>query len=192
VYFSTSGRTPAPSERIDSPPVEATPPPTPPAALPAATPVTAAPPARIAPLAAAARLGTPPAGVAPRAAPPPPGESSAARPPRPAATSPVAAERPAPDEAQPGEVARLTVGLLVVRPCWLSATVDGEKRIERLLQPGERQTIEVTRELSFTAGDASAVKMTINGADARPLGKEGEVVTARVNATNFRSYLLQR
>ena len=80
----------------------------------------------------------------------------------------------------------------MTRPCWVTATVDGERKIERLLQAGERQTLEVARELSFTAGDAAAVKMTINGAAAKPLGKEGEVVTARVNRTNFRSYLSSR
>jgi len=89
-------------------------------------------------------------------------------------------------------VKSLTIALTATRPCWLSATIDGRKRIERLLQIGERQTIEVTEELALTAGDASAIKMTINGAEARPLGGAGEVVTARVNLVNFRSYLPPR
>jgi hypothetical protein len=71
-------------------------------------------------------------------------------------------------------------------------TVDGDKKADRLFQPGEHQTIEVADELSFTAGDASAVKMTINGTAAKALGREGEVVTARVNPRNFRSYLAGR
>ena len=33
----------------------------------------------------------------------------------------------------------------------------------------------------LTAGDASAITLTLNGAEARPLGKTGEVVTARFN-----------
>ena len=74
-------------------------------------------------------------------------------------------------------------------PCWLTATVDGEKKIERLLQAGERQTLEAARELAFTAGDAAAVRMTINGATARPLGREGAVVTVRMNLSNFKTYL---
>ena len=72
------------------------------------------------------------------------------------------------------------------------ATVDGDKKVERLLQAGDRQTLEVAREVSFTAGDASAVKMTINGENARSLGREGEVVTVRMNLNNFKSYLLVR
>jgi hypothetical protein len=87
---------------------------------------------------------------------------------------------------------RLTIGLSVTRPCWVSAMVDGQKSIERLLQPGEQPTMEVRRELVLTAGDASAVTMTVNGAEAKPLGKSGEVITARVNRTNFKDYLQLR
>jgi cytoskeletal protein RodZ len=84
---------------------------------------------------------------------------------------------------------RLTVVLSVRRPCWVSASVDGERQIERLLQRGERQTIEVRREMIITAGDASAITLTLNGAPARPLGKTGDVVTARFNLNNYKDYV---
>jgi hypothetical protein len=74
----------------------------------------------------------------------------------------------------------------------VSATVDGQKAIERLLQAGEEQTVEVRREMVLTAGDASAITMTLNGADAKPLGRAGEVVTARLNLTNFKDFLQAR
>ncbi len=89
-----------------------------------------------------------------------------------------------------GEV--LTVALAVKRPCWISATVDGEKSIERLLQAGEEQTIAVRKEIVLTAGDASAIALQFNGADARLLGRAGEVVTARFNLTNYKDYLQAR
>ena len=98
----------------------------------------------------------------------------------------------APTDARDEDAQRLTIELTVTAPCWMTATVDGEKKIERLLETGERQTLEVARELSLTAGDAAAVKMTINGVDARPLGRKNEVVTARINPTNFRSFLSSR
>ena len=87
---------------------------------------------------------------------------------------------------------RLTVALSAIGECWVSATVDGEKRIERLLQPGEQLAMEVRRELVLTAGDASALAITLNGAEAKPLGKPGEVVTARLNLTNFKDYVANR
>jgi hypothetical protein len=41
----------------------------------------------------------------------------------------------------------------------------------------------------LTAGDASAVALTLNGMSGKVLGKAGEVVTVRVNLNNFREYL---
>jgi cytoskeleton protein RodZ len=84
---------------------------------------------------------------------------------------------------------QLTVVLMVKRPCWVSATVDGQRTIQRLLQAGERQTVTVRREMVLTAGDAAAVAVQFNGADARVLGKAGQVVTARFNLTNYKEYL---
>ena len=74
----------------------------------------------------------------------------------------------------------------------MSATVDGEKKVERLLQPGEQVAMEVRRELVLTAGDAAALAITLNGVQARPLGKPGKVVTARLNLTNFKDYVVNR
>jgi hypothetical protein len=50
----------------------------------------------------------------------------------------------------------------------------------------------VRREMVLTAGDASAIALQFNGADARTLGKSGEVVTARFNLANFKDYLQAR
>ena len=86
----------------------------------------------------------------------------------------------------------LTVALTAKRPCWISATVDGRKSIERLLQAGEQQTVTVRREMVLTAGDASALALQFNGADGRALGKAGEVVTARFNLTNYKDYVQAR
>jgi cytoskeleton protein RodZ len=123
--------------------------------------------------------GLPPAAAAEKVEPAPP--SAGAAPPPAEAPSPAAA---------PAD--HLAIDLSVRRPCWISVTVDGRKSIERLLQPGEHQTIDVRRELALTAGDAAAVVLTFNGAEGRPLGKAGEVVTARFNLTNFKSYLQAR
>jgi cytoskeleton protein RodZ len=128
-------------------------------------------------------LSTPASEAAPGAAPT---EESAAATAAPAAAlpSPPAAAAPAPADV-PKNVDRLTVVLSVKRPCWVSASVDGVRQIERLLQPGERQSIEVRREMVITAGDASAVK-------ARPLGRTGDVVTARFTLANYKDYVQAR
>jgi len=78
------------------------------------------------------------------------------------------------------------------RPCWVTAIVDGRKVIDRLLAAGDRTTVDVKREMVLTAGDASALALTLNGAEARPLGKSGQVVTAVVNLTNYKTFLQTR
>jgi cytoskeleton protein RodZ len=120
-------------------------------------------------------------------APPAPREESATPP----ASAPSAPAEPAaavPPVAS-ASADQLVVKLSVRRPCYVSATVDGEKRIDRLLQAGEEQTIDVRREMIVTAGDASAITLTLNGVQAKPLGRAGEVVTVRFNPANYRDYL---
>ncbi len=111
-------------------------------------------------------------------------------------SAPAAATTPATAISEPGAgdpaTAPLTIGLLATGRCRLTATVDGETRVERVLEAGERQSLEVRRELVLTAGDAAAITMTINGADAKPLGRAGEEVTARVTPANFNTYLPAR
>jgi cytoskeleton protein RodZ len=174
LYFATLGR---------RAPVE--PPPVPIAAAAAETPAAiepqpaATPPAAAEQPAALVVAGTPAAPAVNATAP----ASAPARPP-----SVAAAVSPSSETA--GEP--LTVALTAKRPCWISATVDGQKSIERLLQAGEQQTVTVRREMVLTAGDASAIALQFNGADGRVLGKAGEVVTARFNLTNYKDYLQAR
>jgi cytoskeletal protein RodZ len=122
----------------------------------------------------------------------PPSPLSEASTPATAPAAVQAAAPPAPATTPPPEGDRLTIALSVKRPCWVSATVDGDKVVDRLLQPGERKTIEVRREMVLTAGDAAAISMTLNGADAKTLGNVGEVITARLNLANFKEFLQAR
>jgi cytoskeletal protein RodZ len=168
--LETAGRTPGAEPSVPSSstpssvpsPSPATPPPASPTPSPVSPPSTPAVPPASAPSAA-------PAATTPAAAP-----GSSTTPPVPAAT------------------VRLTVGLSVTRPCWVTAIVDGQRTIDRLLQPGEKQTIDVRREIALTAADAAAVTLTLNGAEARSLGKADDVVTVRLNPTNYRNYVVNR
>jgi cytoskeleton protein RodZ len=122
-----------------------------------------------------------------------PSRPSASEPPAvlPAATPPEPSGGTSPPAAAPAGD-QLTIALTAKRPCWVSATVDGQKSIERLLQAGEQQIVTVRREMVLTAGDASAITVRFNGADGRPLGNTGDVVTARFNLTNYKDYLQVR
>lgn len=118
--------------------------------------------------------------AAPQAAPPNPAAAAAS----PAAPS----SAPAP-VTQGAPADRLTIGMSARRPVWVSATVDGQRTISRLLQTGETETVEIKREMVITAGDAAALGLTLNGAEGRTLGKPAEVVTVRINLANFKDYL---
>src|SRR5579862_2708080 len=109
--------------------------------------------------------------------------------PPPSPAAPRAAATPDPPAASVAAPGTLTVVVSTSRACWISAKADGAQVIQRTLQAGDRQTIDVRQELVFTAGDATAVTLTLNGTEARPLGKSGEVVTARFSPANFRDYL---
>jgi cytoskeletal protein RodZ len=87
---------------------------------------------------------------------------------------------------------RLRVSLSALRTCLVSVSVDGGMTLASLLQAGEQRTIDAQREIVLRIGDASALSVTINGVEAKPLGGEGEVVTTRLNLTNFKDYLSTR
>ena len=172
LYFSMTNRArqreaatstpPAASVAAENPPAPAAPPPA----------ASDAPPPAAAPSAAASsappaepRTNTPPA-------PPPPAAATSG-----AATS------------TDGAVDVLSIGLAARRPVWVSATVDGQRTISRLLQVGEKQTVDIRREMVITAGDAAALILTLNGAEGRAIGKSGEVVTARISLSNYKDFL---
>ena len=123
----------------------------------------------------------------------PPAAASTETPARPAAAPAVSPASGSPASPPPdGATQSFTIRLTVTKPCWVSATVDGRKAIDGLLQPGEQRSIEVRREMVLTAGDASAITITVNGTEMRRLGKEGEVVTARLNPNTLKGYLQAR
>ena len=111
--------------------------------------------------------------------------------PQPDAASTAAAAPPA-DRSDAAAIPadRLIVQVIAVRRSWVSAIVDGHRIVQRELQPGEEQTFEVRQEIALTTGDSGGVAVTFNGMAAKPLGANGQVVTTRVNLTNFKEYLL--
>jgi hypothetical protein len=88
----------------------------------------------------------------------------------------------------PGVEVPLAVDLAVTRPCWLTVTVDGSRQIYRLVQPGERER-QQGREFVIRAGDAGALRLSVDGQAAKPVGASGEVITFRVTRENYRSLL---
>jgi hypothetical protein len=74
-------------------------------------------------------------------------------------------------------------------PCWVVATVDGERVLARLLQPGERQTLAISDEAVLRIGDPGVLTISINGRSGRTLGPPGQPVNVTITKENFKDFL---
>lgn len=87
---------------------------------------------------------------------------------------------------------RLLVTLAARRQCWVSVTIDAQRAFEGVLQAGDQRTLETRGAMVLTVGDASALDIMLNGEKAKTLGRDGQVVTVRLNPTNFTEYVAAR
>ena len=110
------------------------------------------------------------------------GPEGATTPPPPSVADPLAA-------GQGVAVGPLTIEIHPRGQCWVSLTVDGERVFSRVMQPGEREAREAEREIVISIGDAGAFDYSINRQRGRSLGREGEVVTTRIDRDNYRSFV---
>lgn len=85
--------------------------------------------------------------------------------------------------------AAMVLELDLAGDCWIEVTVDGAKPVARLFRAGEQQRIEVTRELLLDVGDAGALRLSIDGRQARPLGAAGARVRTRITRDNAATFL---
>jgi cytoskeletal protein RodZ len=84
--------------------------------------------------------------------------------------------------AQSGAPLRLAFN--VSRQCWVAASVDGTRVLYRIVEPGERQTLDAQREIAIRFGDAGAVAWTINGREGASLGASGAVRDLNITPQN--------
>jgi len=119
--------------------------------------------------------------------------SSKSSPERPAAAPAEVAVATAGFVSPPAPVASespdLKIDLTATGPCWIQATADGEPRLQRLMNAGDRQTVAVRESVSLRVGDPAALTFSMNGAAGRPLGEAGKPVTVKITSQNYREYL---
>jgi len=129
-----------------------------------------------------------------RATPPPASTHPA---PVSAAAAPIATEAPVATAGfstpQPvaAETEDLTLDLTATAPCWISATVDAEPGLQRLMNAGDHETITARDNVLLRVGDPAALQLSIGGAPARSLGDAGKPVTVRLTPQNAHEYLAQ-
>jgi cytoskeletal protein RodZ len=105
---------------------------------------------------------------------------------QPSATTPDAGTAPTPAVAT---ASGLTMEISPKASCWVSVTVDGEPTFSGLMGPGEKRQVSAREELLVTVGDAGAFTYSLNGRPGKPLGAPGEVVSKRINLSNFKDLI---
>jgi len=73
--------------------------------------------------------------------------------------------------------ARLSLLVEARRSSWIRTTVDGQSDTGRTYAAGETVVVTAQRSVTFRAGDAGAVYVSVNKARAIPLGGDGQVAT---------------
>jgi hypothetical protein len=92
-----------------------------------------------------------------------------ARPPAPSVSRPVT------EPANPSAAA--VSELRTTGPVWVRVVADGERVVERELPANTRVPLTAQKTIVIRAGNAGAVRVTLEGRDQGPLGPEGTVVT---------------
>jgi hypothetical protein len=72
--------------------------------------------------------------------------------------------------------------------CWVSATVDGQRVIHRLMQAGEIEQLDISRGADVLIGDPATFTMLINGEASRPLGRPGVPTTVHIDRDNYKNF----
>jgi cytoskeletal protein RodZ len=126
----------------------------------------------------------PPADTVPAPVPPP--ASSTATPIAPP-SAPLAA--PAAPATPAAATDKLTIELEVTEDCWIYAATDGTRVFSQLFRTGDRRRLEADREILLDVGNAGAVKWTIDGRPAKPLGRTGVHQRTRISKANKAEFL---
>jgi cytoskeleton protein RodZ len=61
------------------------------------------------------------------------------------------------------------------RAAWIAASADGQRVLYRIMPPGTTETLRARREITIRVGDAGAVRLSVNGGPAAPVGQNGQV-----------------
>lgn len=109
----------------------------------------------------------------------PPSPRRAVAPNEPSPSSPEAAQNAAPASTRP-----VSIQLEADGSSWVQVTADGRLVLSRNLTAGESQAFEADREITVQFGNAGAIKWTVNGRPAKPLGASGDVRRASITPAN--------
>jgi len=82
----------------------------------------------------------------------------------------------------------LWIDVTATESCWLQVTTDGTVVPGRVLAAGERLRFEASREMVLQVGSAGAITWSVNGRQARSLGRIGDVRTVTISSANVSQF----
>jgi cytoskeletal protein RodZ len=122
-------------------------------------------------------------------APAPPPATPAAAVPAPAAPDQSPSQQqvgtpavPAPPELTPQTSETMTLQVAATERSWVAVDADGKMVLQRVLGPGEFETVQAKDTFDVTTGNALGVVLTLNGETLKPMGRRGEVKTVHLTA----------
>lgn len=91
------------------------------------------------------------------------------------------------------EIHHLTLEISFQEETWLQVYADGQLMVEDIKGPGERITVEASKEFLIHLGNAGGVSYTLNDVEGKPFGSSGTTVRGiRITTENYTEYLVQR
>ncbi len=89
-----------------------------------------------------------------------------------------------PVDLQPEE--GLTLQVAATERAWVAVDADGKMVLQRVLAPGEFETLRAKDSFEVTTGNALGIVLTLNGETLKPLGRRGEVKVVRLTRNDAR------
>ncbi|MBI4164666.1 MAG: helix-turn-helix domain-containing protein [Acidobacteria bacterium] len=80
----------------------------------------------------------------------------------------------------------MTLQVAATERSWVAVDADGKMVLQRVLDPGEFETLQAKDTFDVTTGNALGVVLTLNGETLKPLGRRGEVKTVHLTAHDAR------
>ena len=102
---------------------------------------------------------------------------------RPATTS----VAPTPGPAPLGSAETLAIQLRASGEVWVRAVVDGRRSQEAILQAGNLRTFRARERVQFTAGNAGAITLVVNGQVQDSIGERGQVRHIQVDRDGWKA-----
>jgi len=85
----------------------------------------------------------------------------------------------------PMPITGIQVNIEVLAKSYVEVTLDGEKAFTGIIERGDKRFWSAKREFLMRVGNAGGLKLTVNGVEVGPLGKDGEVLDVRYTLDNL-------